>query len=197
MDGVFDGSLHQHLCKVIQRGEHNELEVLTSLWNYSEMCNSAGDSVKHRRSPLRLYPGGPQSPTNGHGVLEKSRSLVGLSGVSMAASIALTTTPVAPASLTRPLIAWGGARPGSADDKTNRQAPFIQSGVMTRDKQPGAPGLWRLVNGGLSSLSPPAPLTIIIIFVIIKGSGALRVPGQVGRDWEAAAQDMSLYVRWK
>lgn len=28
------------------------------------------------------------------------------------------------------------ARPAAADDKTNRQAPFIQSGVMTRDKQP-------------------------------------------------------------
>lgn len=60
---------------------------------------------------------------------------MGESGVTMEATIALTTTSLAVISLTLPLFAWR-ARPAAADDKTNRQAPFIQSGVMTRDKQP-------------------------------------------------------------
>lgn len=42
-----------------------------------------------------------------------------------------------PLSLTPALFACE-ARPAAADDKTNRQAPFIQSGVMTEDKQPTA-----------------------------------------------------------
>lgn len=61
---------------------------------------------------------------------------MGVSGVTMAATIALTATSLAAVSLTLSLFAWGGARPATADDKTNGQAPFIQSGVMTRDKQP-------------------------------------------------------------
>lgn len=59
-----------------------------------------------------------------------------------AATIALTATSSAVVSLTRPLFAWE-AKPGAVDDKTSRQAPFIQSGVMTRDKQPKVSGLLR------------------------------------------------------
>lgn len=67
---------------------------------------------------------------------------MGVSGVTVAATIALTATSLAVVSLTLSLFAWE-ARPGAVDDKTNRQAPFIQSGVMTRDKQPSASGLLR------------------------------------------------------
>lgn len=62
--------------------------------------------------------------------------------MTMAATIALTATSLAGVSLTLSLFAWE-ARSGAADDKTNRQAPFIPSGVMTRDKQPNALGLSR------------------------------------------------------
>lgn len=65
---------------------------------------------------------------------------MGVSGVTMAATIALTATSMAVVSLTLSLFAWE-ARPRAVDDKTNGQAPFIQSGVMTRDKPPTAPGL--------------------------------------------------------
>lgn len=68
---------------------------------------------------------------------------MGVSGVTVAATIALAATSLAVVSLTPALFAWE-AKPAAADDKTNRQAPFIQSGVMTGDKQPAAPGLWRL-----------------------------------------------------
>lgn len=67
---------------------------------------------------------------------------MGVSGVTVAATIALTATSLAVVSLTLSLFAWE-ARPAAADDKTNRQDPFIQSGVMTRDKQPTALGLLR------------------------------------------------------
>lgn len=67
---------------------------------------------------------------------------MGVSGVTVAATIGLTATSLAVVSLTLSLFAWE-AKPGAAEDKTNRQAPFIQSGVMTRDKQPTALGLLR------------------------------------------------------
>lgn len=65
---------------------------------------------------------------------------MGVSGVTMAGAITLTAKSLV--SLTLSLFAWE-ARPAAADDKTNRQAPFIQSGVKTRGKQPTASGLWR------------------------------------------------------
>lgn len=52
-----------------------------------------------------------------------------------AATIALAAAIFALVSLTLSLFACE-AWPAATDDKTNRQAPFIQSGVMTRDKQP-------------------------------------------------------------
>lgn len=67
---------------------------------------------------------------------------MGVSGVTVAATIALTATSLAVVSMTLSLFAWE-ARPAAVDDKTNRQAPFIQSGVMTRDKQPTASDLSR------------------------------------------------------
>lgn len=67
---------------------------------------------------------------------------MGVSGVTVAATIALTATSLAVVSLTLSVFAWE-ARPGAVDDKTNRQAPFIQSGVTTRDKQTTASGLMR------------------------------------------------------
>lgn len=67
---------------------------------------------------------------------------MGVSGVTVAATIALNAKSLAVVSLTLSLFAWK-AGPGAVDDKTNRQVPFIQSGVMTRDKQPTASGLSR------------------------------------------------------
>lgn len=67
---------------------------------------------------------------------------MGVSGVTVAATITRTATSLAVVSLTLCVFAWE-ARPGAVDDKTNRQAPFIQSGVMTGDKLPTASGLWR------------------------------------------------------
>lgn len=67
---------------------------------------------------------------------------MGESGVTMAATIALTAMSLAVVSLTLSLFAWEPG-PGTVDDKTNRQAPFIPSGVMTRDKQPTALGFFR------------------------------------------------------
>lgn len=55
--------------------------------------------------------------------------------MTVAATIALAAASLAFVSLTLSLFACE-ARAAAADDKTNRQAPFIQSGVMTRDKQP-------------------------------------------------------------
>lgn len=55
--------------------------------------------------------------------------------MTVAATIALAAASLALVSLTLSLFACE-ARPAAADDKANRQAPFIQSGVMTRDKQP-------------------------------------------------------------
>lgn len=55
--------------------------------------------------------------------------------MTVAATIALAAASLASVSLTLSLFACE-ARPAAADDKANRQAPFIQSGVMTRDKQP-------------------------------------------------------------
>lgn len=66
---------------------------------------------------------------------KKARSHAGVSRVTVAATIALAAVSLALVSLTLSLFACE-ARPAAADDKTNRQAPFIQSGVMTRDKQP-------------------------------------------------------------
>lgn len=63
--------------------------------------------------------------------------------MTVAATIALSAMSLAVVSLTLSLFALE-ARPGTVDDKTNRQAPFIQSGVMTRDKQQTARGLLRL-----------------------------------------------------
>lgn len=67
---------------------------------------------------------------------------MGVSGVTMAASIALPTTCSAVVPLTLDVFAWE-AGPDAADDKTNGQAPFIQSGVMTGEKQPAALNLSR------------------------------------------------------
>lgn len=67
---------------------------------------------------------------------------MGVSGVTVAASIALPTTSPAVVPLTLDAFARE-AEPGAADDKTNGQAPFIQSGVMTGDKQPAALNLSR------------------------------------------------------
>lgn len=66
---------------------------------------------------------------------KKARSHTGVSRVTVAATIALAAASLASVSLTLSLFACE-ARPAAADDKANRQAPFIQSGVMTRDKQP-------------------------------------------------------------
>lgn len=66
--------------------------------------------------------------------------------MTVAATIALAAASLAFVSLTLSLFACE-ARPAAVDDKTNRQAPFIQSGVMTRDKQPIATDVSRRWQG--------------------------------------------------
>lgn len=94
---------------------------------------------------------------------------MGESGVTMAATIALTAMSLAVVSLTLSLFAWE-PRPGTIDDKTNRQAPFIQSGVMTRDKQPAALGLLRRSLLLRYKAVIFFILTITLMIVIIKSS---------------------------
>lgn len=93
---------------------------------------------------------------------------MGESSVTAAATIALSAMSLAVVSLTLSLFAWE-ARPGTVDDKANRQAPFIQSGVMTRDKQPTASGLSRhslnQYKGAVILLIFTITLTIIIIII--------------------------------
>lgn len=95
---------------------------------------------------------------------------MGVSGVTVAATIGLTATSLAVVSLTLSAFAWE-ARPCVVDDKTNRQAPFIQSGVMTRDKQPleARPAL---IVGAIIILILTITRTIIIKSSNSVGSGA-------------------------
>jgi len=86
--------------------------------------------------------------------------------VTVAATIALTATSLAVVSVTLSVFACE-AKPSAVDNKTNRQVPFIQSGVMTRDKQPACLGPLEkqstLIAGAIIILILKITLVIIII----------------------------------